>query len=60
MTLDEIKKKISSLQISLDFLRINEDEVIKQIGRRHYEDLLNEVLDQFMHYSQLLKKRDKK
>ena len=55
MTIQELNKKIASLQISLEFMRHNQEDLIKQIGRWRYEDLLNEVLDQYIYYSNLLK-----
>jgi hypothetical protein len=47
MTIQELKNKVASLEISLEFMRINQDDFIKKMGKRRYDDLLNEVLDQY-------------
>ena len=58
MTREEIEKKVQSLNISLDVLRLYEKDIIKKVGRRPYEELINEVLDQYHYYSKILKKID--
>jgi hypothetical protein len=59
MTRQEIEKKVASLKISLDVLRLYEMDIVKKVGRRPYTELINDVLDQYQHYLKLLKKIDK-
>ncbi len=58
MTIQELKTKVASLEMSLEFMRINQADFIKQMGKRRYDDLLNDVLDQYRHYKNLLNKKE--
>lgn len=56
MTLHQIDIKIKSLYQQLDVLRIYEREMLLQVGRRRYEQLLDDTLDQITYYQEKRKK----
>ena len=56
MTLLEIDIKIKSLYQQLDVMRIYEREMVLQVGKRRYEQLLDDTLDQITYYQEKRKK----
>ena len=56
MTLREIDIKIKSLYQQLDVIRIYEREMLLQVGKRRYEQLLDDTLDQITYYQEKRKK----
>ena len=56
MTLREIDIKIKSLYQQLDVMRIYEHEMLLQVGKRRYEQLLDDTLDQITYYQEKRKK----
>jgi flagellar hook-basal body complex protein FliE len=60
MTLREIDNKIVSLYRQLDMMRIFEDEMVKQEGRKKFQGLLDNTLDQIKDYQKEKEKLLKK
>ena len=55
MTEREIKNKIRSLELELEFLMFYEEDMIKEIGRNRLEREINKRLKQYKTYLELLK-----
>ena len=60
MTLREVNNKLESLYRQLDLMRIYESEMLKQEGRKKYQELLDSTLDQINQYQILKDKMLKK
>ena len=60
MTLREVNNKLESLYKQLDLMRIYESEMLKQEGRKKYQELLDSTLDQINQYQILKDKMLKK
>lgn len=56
MTLREIEVKLKSLYQQLDMMRIYESEMLQQVGRKRFQTLLDDTLDQIKYYQ---KEREK-
>ena len=56
MTFQEAEKRLHLTRLQLEIMRIYQNELIKQFGRRGYEDRLDEILDKFIYFSKLCNK----
>jgi hypothetical protein len=59
MTLQEAEKRLNLVRLQLEIMRLYKDDLLKQFGKRGYDDRLNEVLDKFIYFSKLCKKLKK-
>lgn len=50
MTIREIDIKLESLYKQLDMMRLYENEMVKQVGRKRFQALLDDTLDQIKDY----------